>query len=931
MIFIDRSAISVYRPDFLNEFENHPLRQKQLAQIRKAFDTPLAQRKWKKFNFGRGPGSIPDVMEDLYKVFAGKCAYCEVKVDEGRPDTLTFFRPRQNALQELGGTPDPNHYWWLSWEWSNLYLACRECRLAKGWLFPTARKKRAEPPSPDTVLQSLLSPDFDWGSRLSIDLQEEESLLIDPCLDKPVDHLSFEETGKVAPRDGSKRGNTTITILDLNRNALLSERREHARKIKGVLKRSLQATDRNKGEVKPNISSKIEELRLLCGADQPFAGMTRQLLKHWLQAVELKTTLEFPTPSLENLHWQDLISQLQDNQAPPIVAAPNRNFMAREGFVEVSGRTAMSEWPKSLVRAVEKGRVIPFAGSGVAMALRGLDGGTIVPDWRGLLDAAADWLDEEKRPEDADLLRQRLKADPTFAGAFRTAYKELGPLFLDFVQDKLDPPRDAVDDASLELARALWRLSSNFVVTIGHDRALKWGCPDPLTLELIEAAEVPDTVRRLSNGLPRPALWQAFGTLESGGPIFTFDAIRNLLPDKASEARLSATADSLQELFACPYPVLFVATTAPHFFSTQLFKEADGRRHYWLVRQADFEHCRLSLRERDLPMIQPVAFPDYDSLPRLLNELAERRGPVAAAPPPAEKLAAATPPGPPAALGSSKRPDDCSGEAPMTETFDVVIVCALHVPELEKVLKTGEQPWESLSQKRDDPHTYNHTVYTTRKGSPLRVVAAAPNQMGLAASAVLATKMILRFRPKLVAMVGIAAGIETKSQGFGDILAAEHTFDYGAGKATTQRGKLIFKPDPKPLGIHSKLLSRLKYWQAKRTELNDIYDKWEGPKPDKVLRLHVGPLGSGAAVIDTQAPLRDVTKHWRKLIGVEMEAYAVHRACNDAMTPEPMYLCLKSICDFAEKKEDSWQPYAAFTAAQLCHRFLVAEWENLVG
>lgn len=289
------------------------------------------------------------------------------------------------------------------------------------------------------------------------------------------------------------------------------------------------------------------------------------------------------------------------------------------------------------------------------------------------------------------------------------------------------------------------------------------------------------------------------------------------------------------------------------------------------------------------------------------------------------------PPGSPAALVSGKRPDNQRGEDLVTQPFDVAIVCALHTPELEMVLKTGNQPWERLRRKHDDPHTYRHTVYTTPEGNPLRVIAAAPNQMGLAASAVLATKMILRFRPKLVAMVGIAAGVKTESQGFGDILAAEHTFDYGAGKVATEEGKLIFKPDHKPLDIDATLNARLKDWQANRTELNDIYDSWIGQKPRTVLTLHVGPLGSGAAVIDNRGPVKDVMEHWRKLIGVEMEAYAVHRACKDAATPAPTYLCLKSICDFAEKKEDAWQPYAAFTAAQLCYRFLVAEWENLFG
>lgn len=41
----------------------------------------------------------------------------------------------------------------------------------------------------------------------------------------------------------------------------------------------------------------------------------------------------------------------------------------------------------------------------------------------------------------------------------------------------------------------------------------------------------------------------------------------------------------------------------------------------------------------------------------------------------------------------------------------------------------------------------------------------------------------------------------------------------------------------------------------------------------------------------------------RPLAGSELEAYAAHRACRDAVTPAPICLCLKSIRDFAEKKD----------------------------
>jgi nucleoside phosphorylase len=88
-------------------------------------------------------------------------------------------------------------------------------------------------------------------------------------------------------------------------------------------------------------------------------------------------------------------------------------------------------------------------------------------------------------------------------------------------------------------------------------------------------------------------------------------------------------------------------------------------------------------------------------------------------------------------------------------------------------------------------------------------------------------------------------------------------------------------------------------------------------------------LGSGPSVVDARKPVNEVLAHWRKLIGIEMEAHGVHLACHKVATREPAFVCMKSICDFAAEKNDTWQLYAAFTAAQLFHRFVTAEWDTL--
>lgn len=259
--------------------------------------------------------------------------------------------------------------------------------------------------------------------------------------------------------------------------------------------------------------------------------------------------------------------------------------------------------------------------------------------------------------------------------------------------------------------------------------------------------------------------------------------------------------------------------------------------------------------------------------------------------------------------------------------FDVAIVCALPQLELEAVRGVGR--WEKLAPHPADPQTYYSSSLKSKNGSLIRLVAAAPNQMGLSASGVLAAKIIWRFRPKLVAMVGIAAGSSEDKQGFGDVLVPDQTYDFGAAKTRVKDGALRVSPSPSPIPLRPEVLSRIYEWKTDRRELDAIARGWKAAKPRTSLQVHVGPLFSSPTVLDAKSPVEEQMLSWRKLIGVEMEAHAVHRACHDTTRPPPAFICMKAICDFAENKDDAWQPYAAYTSSSLFFRFLKAEWDQL--
>ncbi|HEX7860206.1 MAG TPA: hypothetical protein VF773_07775 [Verrucomicrobiae bacterium] len=261
---------------------------------------------------------------------------------------------------------------------------------------------------------------------------------------------------------------------------------------------------------------------------------------------------------------------------------------------------------------------------------------------------------------------------------------------------------------------------------------------------------------------------------------------------------------------------------------------------------------------------------------------------------------------------------------------DIGIVCALEHPELAALIKVlgGVNAWKEVGNPRF-AHVYRETQFTTGKGRALSVVATTSTSMGLTAAAIATTQLILLFRPKIVVMVGIAAGTRSGKKQFGDVLIADPSVDYNSGKVAAADGIRGFLPDPYPIGLNPRLRSVLHKYHGPHPVFANIRKRWSGVLPKEGNRLHVGPLGAADQVIDDATRIEEIQKNWRKLIGVEMETYAVYRSCEEAPEPKPRFVSFKAVCDFAAEKTDSWQDYAAFVAAEFAVEFLRAEWDNL--
>lgn len=294
------------RPSIPDAIAKLPLRKNEQAKIDQWLALPKDKSE-KKPHLPPRLEQIPEAMAALHRVFHGKCAYCESPISlEKRDARVAFFRPL-----EL--------YPWLLWDWTNLYLSCRECRDAKGSRFPIREAKRGLPGTYSAARIRFI----------------ENPMLLDPCLDNPALHLEFREDGTVEAK--TERGEKTITTLNLNRQSLCHNRQSDIRVIQQILTRVVD-------------SNVVEELSGLCKDDQQFVGMRRQLLRHWLQIklsspdtpAEVKAALNEPV-------WQEFIKQLDHwHQLPSLVTGLLDAYTHVLVYPDTRGPIIQAECPEAL-------------------------------------------------------------------------------------------------------------------------------------------------------------------------------------------------------------------------------------------------------------------------------------------------------------------------------------------------------------------------------------------------------------------------------------------------------------------------------------------------------------------------------------------------------------------------------------------------------
>jgi nucleoside phosphorylase len=219
----------------------------------------------------------------------------------------------------------------------------------------------------------------------------------------------------------------------------------------------------------------------------------------------------------------------------------------------------------------------------------------------------------------------------------------------------------------------------------------------------------------------------------------------------------------------------------------------------------------------------------------------------------------------------------------------------------------------ALQEHSDNANIWYRTTIAARNKRPYSVVISFQNEMGPLDAHDLTTKVIGRWDPAYIILLGIA-GTFDKAIKLGDVAISQQVFYYDPGKAVPK--KIAYRPQGYPC---STILVRqteafrvdpfdFKEWkfQANKSALEQaskLNDKKGKPARDELGRhqpeIHFGTVASGSLVIADKKKRAELLRLHGKIIATEMEGAGVLHATFRQEMPTPA-IVIKGISDAAD-------------------------------
>ena len=230
----------------------------ETARLCAAFDADPQEYRdgHKKFSFKHSIYGAHRIKSALKSAQSSKCCFCEALFDANYIGDVEHYRPK-GAIGS-GKTKIMPGYYWLAYNWDNLYYACADCN---------QYRKRTSFPLVDDTKRAR-----DHHGTIS----NEDPLILDPGGPRdPRDHIRFNED---VPTWTSAAGRETIRHLGLDREALCRDRRKHLLLIQTMLKCILLIQSDERPEAIECVRDAREHLSKYLNEKSEYSSATRDFL-----------------------------------------------------------------------------------------------------------------------------------------------------------------------------------------------------------------------------------------------------------------------------------------------------------------------------------------------------------------------------------------------------------------------------------------------------------------------------------------------------------------------------------------------------------------------------------------------------------------------------------------------------------------------------
>lgn len=194
-----------------------------------------------KFDFDSDIYGHKSVKDKLKEIQREKCCFCESSFLHVAYGDVEHFRPKKAFKQKPGDKLTYPGYYWLAYDWTNLFLSCTICnRKYKRNLFPLL--------NPEERAKCHTPPHAEKNER---------PYYINPCRENPEEYITFRGV-EATPRNNNERALKTISHFGLNRDELtgIRETRYETYKLLFEILESEDVSDEKKTRIK-NVLRKI--------------------------------------------------------------------------------------------------------------------------------------------------------------------------------------------------------------------------------------------------------------------------------------------------------------------------------------------------------------------------------------------------------------------------------------------------------------------------------------------------------------------------------------------------------------------------------------------------------------------------------------------------------------------------------------------------